>query len=461
VVTWIHKSERDENFENIDETILRFLRDACGPKFRDSSALEVVPSGSAHRGRYLTELHCGPKLPWQERTTKWERWTAAVHESSGDSKSRIPAEILPFALGSGEAVQGSESSIDSPLGWSPELQTDTSAVFGHIVFARQDQSSSPTPTSEPTTALDTSLPRTFVPLLPALGSLKLFNNLKEEGLWHTNVVIRFVPSPDTPSELIKSAPDLELGMEADHREVKRLTHLRAITDSFAGDVLFPKAAVDTRLVQNRYFTLPGASIEHYASPIVTFLNKSDLRPRDGKLNTPPSLPGLRLPRRMLSPLNTDTTAIENTTANATTPDTTTTAPEIDNDTDLVEINYSLASIEIRRTLSARYEGLKLRYTSIQAGQRGGERAEISLEAVRVGKHQQRPTPEDADNYELVDAETENASAWSPTTPHVALGEADKAAEEPLTPAKPVSLTSFLQVASRIVDEKGLLKWHAT
>lgn len=460
---------------------MRFLRDAYGPKTRVSAALGVVPSDLAHHGRYLPVLNCTPKLPWQERFDKWERWTAAIPQWN-DRKTRetlIPADILPFDVSTKEAVEDPERSVGSSKDWSSELQTETRAVFGHAVFARQNQPpSSPVPPSESTSQadtsstsqLDTSLSRTFVPSLPALGNLNLPTNLLEKGLWHTTVVLRFTPSPDTTT----SAPDLELRLDADHREIKSLSSLRAISDTFTGDVLFPAAAVDARVVQQRYFDLPGESIEEHAPAVIAFLAKSDLRPWAGKLTTPHVLPGVHLPRRIVSPPSSATTPTptENTTT----------------DNDPIPINYTLAHHEIQRTVTGEYESLKLRYTSTQAGQRGGERAELSLDAVRVNPEPLDPTspnntatssssspasPQDWESgpaYEIID-ESElrtqlggdnNNSGGSGSFVSHNRNNPDKlaAAVGTTVPAKPVGLEEFVQVASGIVHERGRLKWHA-
>ncbi|KAL2180784.1 mitochondrial inner-membrane-bound regulator-domain-containing protein [Thermothelomyces heterothallicus CBS 202.75] len=474
VVTWIHMPQRDENFENACETVLRFLRHAYGPKTGVSTALRVVPEDLIHQGRYLPALNPEQKLPWQERSAKWERWTAAVPHWNADSKpasGSVPADILPFSLRGEKTVKHSdpvrvaedpESEPSSP-GWSTEAQTDTSVVFGHVVFARQKSSAtSSTPSPEPEAQLDTSLPRTFVPILPALGSLNVPNNLKEEGLWHSTTVIRFSPSPDVPSDLAASAPDLELLVEADHVEVKALTSLRAVKETFIGDVLFPAAPVDARLVQRRYFSLPGASIEQHVPSIITFVTKSDLRPWAGKLSTPPVLLGVHLPRRLLTPTATsqdDGTATPNNNGGG------------GGDDDKVRVDYTFASIQVQRTVTAEYENLRLRYTSIQAGQRGGERAELSLEAVRVAA----PPPEDVessqsgvaevvDEDELVDDEVRPRARFishSKNSPDKspALTDAEAQARAVIL-ARPVGLEEFLRVASEIVHEKGRLKWHA-
>ncbi|KAK3298236.1 mitochondrial inner-membrane-bound regulator-domain-containing protein [Chaetomium fimeti] len=461
VVTWIHQPKRDENWENASETVLRFLREAYGPKSRLSTAL-AVPDGLADQGRYLPMLNYSTKLPWQERFDKWERWTAAVSRPGTKSKAHkitIPADILPFKLNNEKAVDelASELPVDNLGGWPAEPQTGTSVTFGHVVFARQNQSSDSTsPPPQPAPELDTSLPRSFVPALPALGSLNLPNNLHEGGLWHTSTVIRFVPSPDLSPELVASAPTLELRIEADHAEIKSLTSLRAIKDTFAGDVLFPAATVDARVVQQRSFSLPGPSIEDHVPAIITFLSKSKLRPWHGKLSTPPALLGVHLPPHLFTPPPiTDTDTSTPTPAATPAEESTTNAPPA-----LVKVDYNLASIDVQRTVTAEYASLKLRYTSTQGGQGGGERSELSLEAVRVAP-QLDVEPEATDVYDLVDEGVDRAAGYTshvknqPKAANTYLAEAQAAAL-----AKPVKVDEFLRAASGIVNENGRLKWHA-
>jgi hypothetical protein len=452
---------------------MRFLRDAYGPKTRVSAALGVVPSELANQGRYLPVLNCTPKLPWQERFDQWERWTAAIPQWS-DRKARqtlIPADMLPFDVSPNEAVEESELSVDSSKDWSSELHTETRAVFGHAVFARQDQPPSVVPPSESHTSpspsqLDASLPRTFVPALPALGNLNLPSNLLEKGLWHMTVVLRFTPSPGTTI----SAPDLELRMDADHKEIKSLSSLRAISDTFTGDVLFPAATVDARVVQQRYFDLPVTSIEEHVPALLAFLAKSNLRPWAGKVSTPHVLSDVLLPRRLVFP--------------ATESDTNTNT----NNDDPIPINYTLAHHQTERTVTGEYESLKLRYTSIQAGQRGGARSELSLDAVRVEPQLPDPTastddpsspsttqPWETDSaYEIIDeadlraqlgggTDTSTSSSSGSFVSHSLNNPDNKpapASAAGLLPAKPVTRDEFVQVASGIVHELGRLKWHA-
>jgi hypothetical protein len=181
-----------------------------------------------------------------------------------------------------------------PSRWSSGPITDTQAIFGQVLHTRPSHPPSPSSAPNACQSLDTSLPRSFVPTLPPLTAFGFPSNIHEEGLWHSILVLQFLPSPSSPD-----APPLELRVEADHVELKRIVSLRAVTSSFIGDVLFPAAPVDLRLRQDRYFELLGDGIDVHAPAILEFLKAADLRPWAGKLATPPTLEGLMLPRRIL------------------------------------------------------------------------------------------------------------------------------------------------------------------
>lgn len=371
---------KDETLENMADIVMRFLLVAFGQKPRTEHTTLVLPPQARESGRYLIEPNCQPKLPWQERIKLWARWIAPVAKAGSSSTGvKIPANVLPHPLNLAKeaprhrlitAAFPELHRDQSAEGWSEVPETDTRAVFGHVLHAPAKSPDSAqaqrsrivgsASTSGFPSRLDTSLDRTFMPVLPPISELKFANNLKTQGLYHSDIVMRFVPSREQP-HLVKatSAPDLELVLEADNREVKGFTSLRAITESFTGDIICPNSPIDVRLKQRRQFTMDLKSIGE-CGPIVDFVNKSDLRPWDGKLKTPSSIEALPLPKRLLS------------------------GPSVKKiEEDIVPIKYLFAGMEIHRRVAADYKGFTATYRSIEAGQRGGKYAELSVDAVRA------------------------------------------------------------------------------
>ncbi|KAK3695432.1 mitochondrial inner-membrane-bound regulator-domain-containing protein [Podospora appendiculata] len=387
VVTWIHLPDHPENFENTGEVVLRFLH-AFTHTPRVSSTLKIMLANADKQnppmGRYAVTDGCGPRLPWHERHQRWARFVTAVPgippttappKLIPTSLLPHPVDIKPIQLPSDPLAHNLPSkdnlTSSSPLathqGWTSSLETDTTAIYGHALH-ELPPSTSLFPTPAP---FNDSLTRTFTSILPPLPTLAMENNLHETGLWHATVVLRFLPSPHLPQSLLAIAPALELRIDSDHRELKHIVGLRAVADTHTADVLFPTGPVDVRLTQTRYFSLSGPAMETHAAPLLEFLRLADLRPWKGKLGTPPALDGIRLPRRLLAPY--DGAA----------------APAGD-DTDLVEIDYLFASLEIERVVTSDYNGFKFGYRSFEAGQRGGRRSEVFLDAALVQAGQSEP-----------------------------------------------------------------------
>ncbi|KAK3941918.1 hypothetical protein QBC46DRAFT_381263 [Diplogelasinospora grovesii] len=361
-VTWVQIAEPGEGRENPGDVVLRFLLYAFGSSTRPRTALEIFPNSLAKSGRYLMKHNITQKLAWQDRLRHWARFVSAVPQPADSEAVNIPASILPHPVVVMNEPLPGETESSSPLaasqeGWSAEVQTDTSAVFGHVVHAAQSHR----PACIASSSFDPSCPRTFLPALPPLSSLELPSRSQQEGLGHSIIVARLLPAPQQRGLARSTAPSLELRIEADDKEIKRLLSLHAIVhDSFTGDVLLPQGPVDVRLQQRRYFSLHETAVDRHAAPVLDFLARADLRPWDGKLTTPPRIDGLYLPRRLL--LHQDTRADEN-----------------DSDA-LVPVDYLFAALEVQRVVAAEYGGFRLVYTSIEAGQRGGKRAEVALHA---------------------------------------------------------------------------------
>lgn len=296
--------------------VYRYLISAFNSQLRSSSAVKILPREEAAGGRYIPNFACQPQLPWHERRKQWARWVVPS-PARGEEKAKkpikprtIPSNFLPHQIeikpdrGVKEPTPYPPPFSRDPFlppppspppsPWSSDLITDTQAIFGQVLHAQPPHPHSPSSAPIASPSLDTSLPRSFVPTLPPLTAFGFPSNIHEEGLWHSTLVLHFLPSPSSPD-----APPLELRVEADHAELKRIVSLRVVTSHFDGDILFPAAPVDLRLRQDRYYQLRGDGIDVHAPAILEFMKAADLRPWAGKLATPPNLEGLMLPRRIL------------------------------------------------------------------------------------------------------------------------------------------------------------------
>ncbi|KAK0656509.1 mitochondrial inner-membrane-bound regulator-domain-containing protein [Cercophora newfieldiana] len=415
LVSWINLPEPPKGSENLGDVVLRLLLSAHHSTTRTSSASTMLPASRAksRAGGFVTRYDCQSQLPWYQHRKEWARWVAPTETQKKKGAETIRPSFLPHPIEindwdpilsrkPGEPFRHRETQL-ARGGWSSELTTKTSAAFGHIVHSRP-----PNPGFKIRIEFKKS-DRAFLPVLPPITALDLPTNLIEEGLWHSTIIIRFLPDPQHPlAPGTPPPPPLELNVEADHKELKRIIGLRAVTSSFTHDVLLPASPVDVRLLQERYFELPGASLDEHLPVVIDFLNKSDLRPWDNKLITPPTLPGVRLPRRLLETDNpsqnvnkTKVTKCEETatktaasTASVAQGESIDELPELGTTSetkkepkdDFVTVNYRFVGIEIQRSVTAEYEGFKLSYRSTQAGKYTNKSAQVSLEAVAVDKN---------------------------------------------------------------------------
>ncbi|KAK1758453.1 mitochondrial inner-membrane-bound regulator-domain-containing protein [Echria macrotheca] len=360
-VSWIDSPPTADGRESRSDVVYRFLLCAFHPRPRVASGFKVLGQGE----RYVMKHNCGPQLPWQERRRRWARWSTPIGvEKPAMNKPVIPCDVLPYSIepkpeqpimeptpeAQDEAVT-EHLSPDTTDGWSREVQTDTSALFGHVVHSDKSLGS-----LLRRTEVDPSLPRTFVPVAPpfvALGFPKVYG--QPNGM---SILLRFIPDPRQDSASARSAPPLELRLEIADDGTQQVVCLRAIASSFTSDVLLPSAPVDVRLLQDRYFDLAGENLESHAPAVAEFLRLADLHPLTGQISTPPGIKGLQLPSRILSvdTPNTDSTQEES-----------------------VGVDYLFAAAEIHHAVVTAYNAFKLSYKTIEAGQRGGKSAQITLE----------------------------------------------------------------------------------
>ncbi|KAK3363634.1 mitochondrial inner-membrane-bound regulator-domain-containing protein [Lasiosphaeria hispida] len=394
LVTWINLPEPAKGLENLGDIVLRYLLSTFVPNPRASAAMRVQPSFSEKQGRYIAKYGCEPQLSWEHRRKQWARYTCAARALLGPRGKRpvwadIPEDTLLYPIEielpkpKPEPVarvpfQPPHPTPKGPSGWSSQPISHTRAVFGHILHAH------PKPLSA-VQDLEHTLPRTFIPTLPPLQALNFPSNLHEEGLWHMILLLRFMPAPrQGPSpdgsipDLTAAAPPLELYVEADHRELKRIISLNATAAANDVDILFPNHPFDVRMQQTLTYKLLGEEIDAHAPTVLSFLQRADIRPWLGTIATPPSLEGLALPRRLLQPLSPEQQQQrQQQQQQQQHPDT---EAAVD---DTIPVSYLYAGISVQRVVTAEYHGFKVGYRSSEAGPRGGKSAELYLDAVAV------------------------------------------------------------------------------
>ena len=216
----------------------------------------------------------------------------------------------------------------------------------------------------------------------------------------------------------QSAPALELRLAATDTEVLGVESLRAILRTRVSDVMLPSSVVDVRFAQTQQVSLGPVPISPLADdsnnpiptpshdnttttsdnnndavgyghaealsnwqPISDFLSRARLDLAHGKLEVPHHQK-FPVPWRLFNhhnQSNTDTKEEQGAQEQEQ-------EPPLGNEDDLRNTSYAFVGLEMHRSASMPYvdgghQPLRLTYTSVEAGQGGGRRAEVTLEPV--------------------------------------------------------------------------------
>jgi hypothetical protein len=295
------------------------------------------------------------KWAWKDRYHQWSRMIAPTeleHRQPEDpvSESRM---ALKWPL----QVHGTSGSPNRD-GWQPHHIT-TTATFGHILH-QYDQ-------YEALRSLDPLLrhdfPRLLSPVTPLLPRLRSLDTQDAPSSVTTTIVFRFLPSPLHKIDgNLKNLPPIELRLQVPDdvktgplpwKECKK--EITIMRTTHHADILLPQNAVDVRITQKRVCDMSNEHLEQHLSR-ARFLNFADLNLKAGRLITPPFC-------------RFDVTAPFDRPNNAD-----------DSKKSELGTKYMFFGLEIHRSVNMDYHGHSLCYTSIEAGQHGGRRAELTLKA---------------------------------------------------------------------------------
>jgi hypothetical protein len=308
-----------------------------------------------------------------------------------------------------------------PVKWSDHLYTSTVAHFGQILHPYQ--SMNPTPLLSD--LLASTDRRVFSPTAPHPVQ---FANVESDSTSSTlinmksTLLLRFWPSPSSnpatkPGKKLSDhtadtppAPILELRLATNDREVRGIESLRAIKQTHHTDVMLPSSLVDVRFTQTQYATLEARDSETLAAwqPLADFLYSARLDLEVGKLEMPPRQ-RFSVPRRLFTTsFSSPSSPADLSSSTASSPGEPAALDDTDNnssdqqhqqqgeqqpmasDDDLVSVSYEFVGLELHRSASLPYESHWVTYTSIEAGQGGGRRAEVTLEPLGPTRYNNIP-----------------------------------------------------------------------
>ncbi|KAI1813428.1 hypothetical protein GGS20DRAFT_553536 [Poronia punctata] len=411
-VMWIEaKSRVHELLEDPSHIVFRLLLTASGPQPATETLVSTVPPDNSS-GRLLVDTTSRDKLGWKDRMMKWARYAFPLTVEEGYKNEDLPIEkfALPFEPSHPKMLDVKREVVEPtvypehPVTWSNTTRTSTVAHFGHLLHPHQLAE----PESLLPTLLSSTQRRVFSPVAPsAIRLAELEETIADPSSFITNkftLLLRFWPSPSpspnpatTPTGRTDTppAPVIELRLDISDDEVRGVHSLRAVRRVHHTDVLLPASPVDVRFTQTQYETLQAPDREALAlwPPISDFLNHARLDIAKGKVEVC-KRQKFPVPHRLIAaqppPPPTTTTASPSTSTSTSTSTATSssvpaeTTPPVEGENEFTSIQYEFVGLELHRSASLPYdEHHRLTYTSIEAGQGGGRRAELTLEPVET------------------------------------------------------------------------------
>lgn len=322
--------------EDLADVVSRLLIQQSTKKGPSSHKFEVcLPDGSATaagNGMFAGFYRESRSMAWRDKLRRWSRYVHPVSRSETTETS--------------EWKSFSESNIHKvPKANKPDVTTHTTATFGHILH------------SEPQTNLAnlSKNRRIIAPLLPhpaALSELKVEDggDLKQA----TSIILHFTPlgSSDPETTSGKEFPvkmTVPVDSDADLSDFTKRNNgvLDGLGYEFITDIGLPSESVDLRLATRRSSPV---MVKNQAG-LKDFFAASELNLLEGRLRTPSRV------TLTIHPAAYGGDAL---------------APKID-------VEFMFSGLEVRQTVDMPWKGHMLRYSTIEAGQHGGQRQELTFE----------------------------------------------------------------------------------
>lgn len=279
-------------------------------------------------------------MAWRDKLWNWSR---RVQPVSNDTESQSSTSKLSDSI----------SLPENKAGKSDDAAFVTTATFGHILHSETDVSFA-------------KLARHRRILCPIIPHPAAFSSLKPDDAeplaQETAIILNFAPRIDRESGLGKG-PGIQLRLpvssdsDLSNFSLPQDATFNAILPRYTKDVLLPAQSVDVRFAHHR-----SVPLDIHQSSLQDFLAISEFNLLAGKLRTPSQVT-FSIPEKMLSgrsPVNLKSPK------NA-------------------DVPYVFYGLEIHQTVEMHWRQHTLRYSSIEAGQHGGQRQELTIEAGRSDK----------------------------------------------------------------------------
>ena len=342
MVSWLPDSdEAPAGTEDRADMVFRLMAGLTVPV--TDNILQCIPSQEDKVGGQFVQVRRQTRaMSWRDKLGRWLRVVDPVTKPNWSAKETSPLKLAASA-----------EFINSKPG---EAKETTTATFGHILHSESDDSMKSLSRKRRVLLPFTPHPASFSALKPDDGK-----PVKES----TTIVINLVPhekrksgrSSDAQKENKHPAVRINIPVNpgVDFDKFRLPDNMTA--DFFASwhvnDVLLPGEAVDVRLQHERSQVLKLTTNPN----LQAFLEASQFKLDEGKLRTP-SQAMLHVPEMWLGGRQ----------------------PGLNSQGKKQDVLYDFRGTEIHQTVEMSWRGHTLRYSSIEAGQQGGQRQEITLQA---------------------------------------------------------------------------------
>lgn len=349
-VSWLPGPQdvSESKTEDLADVVFRLL--LGHPKSWTTAGLECLPQppkNNIPKDHFFDIRRQLKALSWREKLQGWQRVVSPITNKPDEEESPVPLNLVDSA------------SLPEHKPDERGFRSITTATFGHVLHntpeaAQNDDLDQPRgPTPVPVLA---KKPRTFSPLIPHPAS---FSALKPEGSEPLTQSTTIILNLAVDSTSTKRSPVVQVRLPVDNEadldnfSIPTATTAYNLVSWYRSDLLLPGESVDVRIQHQRLLPL-----DLDESKVRSFLEASEFNLLQGHLRTPSQIT-LRIPSLHIS---TTGKASSKTKARV----------------------YTFRGLEIHQTVEIPWRGHTLRYSSIEAGQHGGQRQELTLQAGSPG-----------------------------------------------------------------------------
>ncbi|KAL6917618.1 hypothetical protein FSST1_009113 [Fusarium sambucinum] len=358
-VSWLPDSdETPAGTEDIADMVFRLMVGLTVPGTHD--VLQRIPLKGEDEvgGQFVSVRRQTRAMSWRDKLGRWFRVADPVTKSSCSTKESSPLDLA--------------SSADLPEWKIPGTKDITTATFGHVLHSEPQDSMK-------LLSRQRHILLPFIPHPAAFSALKPDDNgiLKES----TTIIMNLVPreerkrgrTSDAQKGVKEPAVRIRIPVNPDADFANFCLPDDLTVEYFASwhvnDLLLPTEAVDVRLQHERVGPL---SLNNH--DIQKFLKALQFNLAEGKIRTPAQAT-LNIPGNWLDGARTGSTLGKKK-----------------------EVLYDFRGTEIHKTVEMSWRNHTLRYSSIEAGQQGGQRQEITLKTGLPGVGPVKFSPQVRQNF---------------------------------------------------------------